>query len=63
MVFEVLGPEIGYLFFYPFVAVFLVCSLLDRIAKLYYLILECENAHLNRCLSLKKGISFRLLSP
>ena len=31
------------IFFYPFVTVFLVWSL-DRVAKLYYLILECENA-------------------
>ena len=38
MVFEVLGPEIGYLF-YPFVTVFLVWSF-DSVAKLYYLILE-----------------------
>ena len=30
---------------------------LDRVAKLYYLIMECENARL------KKGISFRLRSP
>ena len=34
--------------FYPFVAVFLVWSLVTcRVAKLYYLILKCENARLN----------------
>ena len=64
MVFEVLGPYIGY-FFYPFVTVFLVWSL-DRIDKLYYLIMEHENATLIGChfpgLGLKKGISFRLRS-
>ena len=32
--------------FDPFVAVLLVWSL-DRVDKLYYLILECENSHLN----------------
>ena len=40
---------------------------LDRVAKLYYLIMECENARLIGChfpgLGLKKGISFRLRSP
>ena len=41
MVFEVLGPYIGYLFIFT-LSVFLVWSL-DRVAKLYYLILECEN--------------------
>ena len=61
MVFEVLSPSIGYLF-YPFVAVFLVWSL-DRVAKLFYLILECGNACLNECLRLKKGIIFCFLSP
>ena len=45
MVFEVLDPWIGCLFD-PFVAVFMVWSL-DRVAKLHYLILECENARLN----------------
>ena len=45
MVFEVLGPQIEYLF-YPFFAVFLVWSL-DRVANLYHLILECENATIN----------------
>ena len=65
MVFEVLGPFIGYRF-YPFVrlvTVFLVWSF-DRVAKLYYLIMKCENARLIGChfpgLGLKKGISFRL---
>ena len=42
--------------------VFLVWSL-DREAKLYYLVLECENALLNECLGVKKGISFLFLSP
>ena len=36
------------IFFDPFVTVFLVWSL-DRVAKLYYLILECENARLYEC--------------
>ena len=39
---------------------FLVWSL-DRIAKLYYLILECETANLNECLSLKKVSVFAFL--
>ena len=34
------------IFFDAFVTVFLEWSL-DRVAKLYYLILECENARLN----------------
>ena len=42
--FEVLDPEIGYLLL-PFFVVFLVRSL-DNVAKLYYLILERENATL-----------------
>ena len=42
--------------------VFLVWSL-DREDKLYYLVLECENALLNECLGVKKGISFLFLSP
>ena len=50
------------IFFDPFVTVFLVWSL-DRVAELYYLIVECENASLNECLGLKKGISLRFLSP
>ena len=55
---------------------FLVWSL-DRVAKLYYLILECENARVNAVflkldisigchfsgLGLKMGISFRFLFP
>ena len=57
MVFEVLGPYIGYLF-YPFVTVFLVWSL-DRVAKLYYIILECENAILNECLFLNLMYPFK----
>ena len=65
MIFEVLGPYVRY-FFKPFVTVFLVWSL-DRVAKLYYLIMKCENARLIEChfpgLGLKKGISFRLRSP
>ena len=50
------------IFFYPFVTVFLVWFL-DRVAKLYYLIMECENARLIGChftgLGLKKGIRVR----
>ena len=37
--------------------------LIDRVAKLFYLTVECENAHLNEFLGLKKGISFRVFSP
>ena len=51
----------GYLFA-PFVTVFLVWSV-DRVAKLCYLIVKCENARLNECFGLIKGISFRFLSP
>ena len=54
MVFEVLGPFIGYRF-YPFVTVFLLWSF-DRVAKLYYLIMECENARLI-------GVSFSGFGP
>ena len=36
---------------------------LDRVAKLCYLIVECENPNLNEFLVPKKGISFRVLSP
>ena len=35
-------------FFYPFDTVFLVWSV-DRVANLYYLIMESENARLNEC--------------
>ena len=50
------------IFFDAFVTVFLEWSI-DRVAKLYYLILECENACINECLGLKKGITFHFLSP
>ena len=48
--------------FDPFVTVFLVWSL-DRVVNLYYLnlIVECENAHLNECLGLKKVSVFAFL--
>ena len=45
-------------FFNIVVTVFLVWSL-DRVAKLYYLILECENGRLKECLGLKKGCILR----
>ena len=68
MFFEILGPYIVYnvSFSHPFVTLFPVWSL-HRVAKLYYLIMECKNARLIGChfpgLGLKKGISFRLRSP
>ena len=40
---------------------FLVWSL-DSVAKLYYLIVECENARLNECLGLKKVSVFAFLA-
>ena len=49
------------IFFDPFVIVFLVWSL-DRVASLYYLIVECENARLNECLGLKKVSVFAFLA-
>lgn len=36
----------------PFVTVFVMWSL-DRVGRLYYLIVECENARLNQCLGLQ----------
>ena len=49
------------IFFDPFVAVVLVWSL-ARVAKLYYLILGCENTPLNQCLGLKRVSVFAFLA-
>ena len=46
------------LYLYPFVTVFPVWSL-DRVAKLYFIILERENAILNECLLLNLLYPFK----